>query len=173
MDELALLNAIQETWRTPLLDGLMIGCAWITTAGALWLLAGAILAALPSYRRHGVAVILAVLVASAVAKLILGEVFQRPRPCDVAPWVPLLVDRPFGWSFPSGHATTAFAAAAALATVRVPRRAPRWLTVAFFILAILIGFSRVYLYVHYPSDVLAGALIGLICYSAGRSSRRP
>lgn len=160
MNELALLDAMQASLRSPGLDAAFAMVAAITTGGALWLAVGAILAALPRHRRAGIAVLVSVLAASVLAKLVLGELFQRPRPCDAAPWVALAVDRPFGWSFPSGHAATAFAAVAAMATSRVPEKLPRPLVAAFGVAALVVAFSRLYLYVHYPSDVVVGAVLG-------------
>lgn len=79
------------------------------------------------------------------------EVVERDRP----PGEPR-IDRPDSYSFPSGHASTAFAAAVALSLV-VPRAAPFALT-----LAALVAYSRVYLGVHYWTDILAGAVLGTL-----------
>jgi undecaprenyl-diphosphatase len=94
---------------------------------------------------------------------------ERPRPSAAVPEADPLM-RAGGWSFPSGHAATAFAGAVAL-TYLWRRWAP-----AFFVLAVAIAFSRVYVGVHYPGDVLAGAalgtLVGLAWVAALRLPRR-
>ena len=83
----------------------------------------------------------------------LKELVDRPRPTGTHPLVPL----PDSPSFPSGHASTAFAAAAALAVF-----APRWLGPCFLAIAALVGVSRLELGVHYVSDVVGGALLGVV-----------
>jgi undecaprenyl-diphosphatase len=85
-----------------------------------------------------------------LAKPLIGRV----RPCDVNTAVQLLIARPADFSFPSGHSASSFAAVFALYF----RGARLWKPA--LALAVLIAFSRLYLYVHYPSDVLAGILIG-------------
>jgi membrane-associated phospholipid phosphatase len=96
--------------------------------------------------------------------------FDRDRPAVTTPDPAPIIDLPPTASFPSGHATVAFACATAL-TLAVPR-----LAVAFYALAALIAFSRVYVGVHYPGDILAGALLGLavalVVARAGRVLRR-
>ncbi len=97
--------------------------------------------------------------------LALKELVDRPRPTGTEPLVPM----PDSASFPSGHASTAFAAAAALA---VFGRSP-WLRAALFATASAIALSRVWLGVHYPSDVVAGAIIGaLVGWAIARSVAR-
>ena len=101
--------------------------------------------------RVGVAILLAESVSGAL-KVWVG----RDRPPLSHPGPEPLLDVPSTHSFPSGHATVSFACATVLA-LAVPR-----LRVPLFALAALISFSRVYVGVHYPSDVLAGAVLGLL-----------
>jgi undecaprenyl-diphosphatase len=92
----------------------------------------------------------------AALSALLKDVFERLRPPIADPSVTTLVATPHGYSFPSGHATTAFAAAVAVGMLH-PRL--RWPLLG---LAALVGFSRVYLGVHYGLDVLAGAVLGTV-----------
>jgi undecaprenyl-diphosphatase len=107
------------------------------------------------YRRWGV--LLLTLIAVAVAdwtSIALKALFDRPRPPLRYPEPKTLVPLPHDASFPSGHAATSFAAATMLSFAF-----PRW-TPAFLVLAAAVAFSRVYVGVHYPLDVIGGALLG-------------
>ena len=81
----------------------------------------------------------------------------RIRPCDVNQTVQLLIARPADYSFPSGHTAASFAAVAALYFAG----AKKWWKITLP-LAILMAFSRMYLYVHYPTDVLGGMIVGCV-----------
>jgi undecaprenyl-diphosphatase len=114
-------------------------------------------------------VALAVLAADALAglvKVLVGE--KRPDNDTGA-----LITIPHSHSFPSGHTATAFAGATILSYL-VPRAAP-----AFFVLAAAIAYSRLYVGVHFPLDVIGGAVIGvatallLLAAVRRRSARRP
>ena len=91
----------------------------------------------------------------------LKPLFARPRPCDLRPEMLTLVARPHGWSFPSGHTSSAFAAAFALWLQN------RRLGVPALALAGFIGFTRMYLYVHFPTDILGGVALGLALGACG------
>ena len=99
-------------------------------------------------------VAVAILISESISGL-LKEWIGRDRPAVADPFPPTLVDLPVTYSFPSGHATVSFACATTLA-LAVPR-----LTWPLFALATLISFSRVYVGVHYPFDVVAGAALGV------------
>ncbi len=83
---------------------------------------------------------------------------SRPRPFQlISRDIRLLIPPPSGWSFPSGHSCASFAAATAVFL------RDRRFGAAALVLAALIAFSRVFLFVHYPTDVLAGAALGAVC----------
>jgi len=100
---------------------------------------------------------LALLLAAIVVEDVLKPTIHRERPFVAAPQVAVIGGRPDDYSFPSGHAGTSFAGALTLSTLAPGGRAAWWA------LALLIAYSRVYLGVHYPLDVVAGATIGMAC----------
>jgi undecaprenyl-diphosphatase len=146
-----------ERWivhhRAGWLDPLFVGLSWIGTVGLVWVVLGVVLAF--ALRRPALAPLTAaaVLLADGVA-IALKRAVPLDRPPVRYPLPEALVRVPHDGSFPSGHAATSFAAALLL-SFAAPRLAP-----GFVLLAIAIGFSRVYVGVHYPLDVLGGAAVG-------------
>lgn len=124
--------------------------------GAIWIALAALLLIAKTYRQSGLAVSIALLIDFVAVNLIIKPLVGRERPCDVTVPEDMLLACLSDHSFPSGHTAAAFAAAFALFLYH--KRAGS----AALILAILMGFSRLYLFVHFPSDVIAGALLGLI-----------
>lgn len=157
MNELAILDAIQLI-HTPWLDALVAAYTSTSDVDQIWILLGIVLAIIPKTRKLGAAVLVAVLIGAIVTSGILKPLIMRPRPCDVNPLVPMIVDRPHGSSFPSGHATAAFAAFGAL----LFSKGPKPLVIVVGIGAVLMALTRLYCYVHYPTDVLAGTVVGLL-----------
>jgi undecaprenyl-diphosphatase len=111
----------------------------------------------PNIRLAAILLIFTILFSDQLNSFVLKQLFSRLRPCHVLSDVHLLVSCGGGLSFPSSHAVNNFAGAMILAFC-IPRW--RW---AFFGFASLIAFSRVYVGVHYPFDVLGGAVVGLCC----------
>lgn len=133
---------------------------YITTfgnAGFLWILTAVLLLTTKQYRKDGIAVSAAVIISFIICFLIKNTVC-RPRPFNIDTSVHLLIQPPKGYSFPSGHSCVSFAAATVLIKTAVKRIGIPALTAA-----VLISFSRLYLYVHFPSDVIIGSLIGAAC----------
>jgi undecaprenyl-diphosphatase len=154
----ALFSAINGA-HTPWLDTLMTWVSWLGYFPGVWFLGAA--AALVSRRlratafRTCLAVSLTYVVASGVVTPLVGRV--RPYQGSVVAARTVEASPATGYSFPSGHAATA--AAGALAGARVlPAAAP-----GLWGLATLMAVSRIYVGVHYPSDVIAGALLGVLC----------
>ena len=158
--EFMILDAIQ-TLRTPWLDGVMVFVSSLGNSGALWIVLAAVLLALPKYRRLGVVVACALALDLVVCNLFLKPLIARPRPCDMNTAMDYLIARPHGWSFPSGHTAASFAAVFALRASGSPLWKPA------LVLAAGIAFSRLYLYVHWPTDVLGGILVGAAAGWAG------
>lgn len=152
--ELSFLNTLQNL-HTPLLDQIMVFLTTLGNGGMVWIALSIVLLAIPKYRIYGLTMLVALLISVIFGNVILKNVVARPRPSWIDPSVKLLIPNPTDYSFPSGHTFTSFAAAGSLFLYN------KKFGTAAIVLAILIGFSRMYLYVHYPSDVLAGALFGL------------
>lgn len=162
--EFAILDWIQANMRNPALDLLMPAITALGNSGLIWLLLAGILLLTPRHRRAGAAVLAGLVLEIICCNMVLKPLVARVRPCDVNTAVQLLIARPDDFSFPSGHTGASFAAAAALFADR------NRLWIPSLILALLIAFSRLYLYVHYPTDILAGAAIGMMVGWAGRQA---
>ena len=150
----SILHGLRALTTCPLLDFWMPKITALGNSGIIWVLAAALL----------------------LGNLALKNLFARPRPCWLDESVPLLIARPSDYSFPSGHTMAGAIGATFLTT------ADRRFGWAAIPLAVLIAFSRLYLYVHFPSDVLGGAVLGvgiglLMLYGerriAGRCKHRP
>ena len=159
--EFAVLDWIQANLRSPIMDLLMTAITTLGNHGLVWLILAGILLLTPKHRKAVVAVLAGLALEVVCCNLVLKPLVGRIRPCDVNPAVQLLVARPDDFSFPSGHTGASFAAVSALYFSRSRLWMPS------LILAVLIAFSRLYLYVHYPTDILAGALLGIMTGWAG------
>ncbi len=159
--ELQILDALQ-TIHNPVLDPLMYAITRLGDAGIFWILLCIVLLILPKTRKSGVILMAALLVDLVVCNGILKPLAHRIRPFDVKTGIELLVKRPTDYSFPSGHTAASFASVMALYLAGEKK-----LWVPALVLAILIAFSRLYLYVHYPTDVLGGLIVGLAAGTIG------
>ena len=154
----AILLWIQNVLRGAL-DPLVCFYTHLGDKGLFWIAACLLLLVWKPTRKAGLCGLLAMLLGLLVTNVTLKHLVARPRPwLDVAGLLPL-VQEPDPNSFPSGHTCSAFAAAAAWART-LPRR---WMKYTGLILAAAMGLSRLYVGVHYPSDVLAGCVIGCLC----------
>ncbi len=152
-----ILDSIKDFFSCSFFDSFMPFVSFLGNSGGIWIISGIILMFFQKYRKNGWFVLLSLIAGFIICNLILKPLVARPRPCWIIPDVPLLISIPHDFSFPSGHTVSSFAAAESL------RYANRKLGFCAYILAILIAFSRLYLYVHFPSDVIVGALIGFMC----------
>ena len=159
--ELQVLDALQ-TIHNPVLDTLMCAITRLGDAGIFWILLCMVLLILPKTRRSGVILMAALLVDLVICNGILKPLVHRIRPFDVKTGIELLVKRPTDYSFPSGHTAASFASVMALYLAGEKK-----LWIPALVLAVLIAFSRLYLYVHYPTDVLGGVVAGLAAGALG------
>lgn len=153
--EFGILDIIQ-TWHTAFLDELFVRISELGNAGKIWIIFAIFFLIRKQTRKCGIHILIALSFCLLVGNLGLKILIARERPCMVNPSVSLLIPMPRDYSFPSGHTMSSFAAAAVIYYY-----SSKWGKFAF-LLATLIAFSRLYLYVHYPSDVLAGGFIGVL-----------
>ena len=161
------------THRVDALDPLAVGLSWIGSYGLVWLAVGLALALLRRRPAIFLATALATLGADALATA-LKYAIGRDRPYVDRPLPEPLLTAQLDLALPSGHAATSFAGATVL-TLLVPRLGP-----ALYALAVAISLSRVYVGVHFPLDVVAGAVLGVavgwavaLLARRGRAARRP
>lgn len=154
--ELRFLDFLQ-TIHTPLLDKILAFITSLGNAGIIWIVLVVVLLILPKTRKTGIIVAAALLVDLILCNLILKNLVARVRPYDVNTAIAILIKKPLDFSFPSGHTAASFAAMTALFLAKMKKA---W--IAALVLAVLIAFSRLYFYVHYPTDVLGGAVVGIL-----------
>ncbi len=156
-----ILTFVQAHCHNPVTDAVFPVITYLGEAGLFWLGLLGILALFQKTRRCGLLGICAVAVGFLLGELILKGLVCRPRPFVAAPELyPGLIPRPSGYSFPSGHTCASFAAASVL------WKHFKKAGTAALVLAALIGFSRLFLFVHYPTDVLAGMALGVLSAAA-------
>ena len=137
------LLAIREAFESGTWDGWMRAVTALGDHGAVWIALGVALLLFRRTRLTGAAILLALTLVALVGNMGLKPLFDRLRPCDIMGFT-LLPACPPDPSFPSGHTAASFASAAVL-----------WLRRS--------AFFRLYLFVHFPTDVMAGILLGLCC----------
>ncbi|MCL2818027.1 MAG: phosphatase PAP2 family protein [Clostridiales bacterium] len=158
--DLAAFDFIGKHLSSPFMDAVMTQVTVLGNGGLVWLVLTAVLLSGRETRRNGLVCVLALFLVAVLGDLFLKNVFMRERPFIQMPGLELLIASPSGYSFPSGHAASSFAAATVLALNG------RRFAVIGFSLAFLIAFSRVYLSVHFLTDVLGGIFLGIACGTA-------
>ena len=153
--ELQILHMIQNLhaeWLNPI----MIFVTKIAENGEVWILLSIILAIIPKTRKCGLTMMASMALTFLLGNVILKNVIARPRPCAVDSSVKLLIPFPGEYSFPSGHSSNGFSAATVIFAY--------YHKAGVFALlgAAVIAFSRMYLFVHYPTDILGGMLLGIL-----------
>ena len=151
--ELQFLTALQGL-HTPARDAVMLFFTRLGNAGFVWIALAAILLLFRRTRRAGCILALALVCDLVLCNFILKPLVHRVRPCDLLPEVTLLIPHPSDYSFP---------AVAALWLAEKKRLAG-----ATLVLGVFIAFSRLYLCVHFPTDILGGVLVGLVCGWLGK-----
>ena len=157
--DLPILEWIQANLQCGFLDFIMPIITLFGEGGIFWIAWAVILLIIPKTRKIGISMIIALLLGLLVCNITLKPLVARIRPYDLQEqdfgiYINLLIERQHDFSFPSGHTIASFEAAVVLLKYSKKMGIPA------LILAILVSFSRLYLYVHYPTDVLVSVVLG-------------
>lgn len=153
--ELKILDFIRENLANPVLDTVMPIITKFGDGGVFWIALAVIFLIFKKTRKMGLCMGLALLMGFITGNLILKNVVGRIRPYDLNTEIEILVKHLSDYSFPSGHTLASFEAATAIFINN------KKIGIPALVLAFLIAISRIYLYVHYPSDVLAAIILGI------------
>ncbi|MBQ7115609.1 MAG: phosphatase PAP2 family protein [Clostridia bacterium] len=162
-----------DSIMNPVLDVIMTFITHLgDTPGIVWWVIAAILVIPRKTRKLGILLIGGLAVASLINNVALKNLIERPRPynLDAEVWTnagyeyiwPNLIKQSSSWSFPSGHTSTSIGAAFAMLLGCLKNKKFLAIGIPTLILSFLIGFSRIYVHVHYPTDVIAGAVVGIV-----------
>ena len=153
--EFEILYAIKNL-HNPILDKLMVAITSLGNAGLIWIAVAVFLLFIKKTRKCGILMLISMCLGLVLGNGILKNLIARDRPCWIDTNIPLLIPNPLDFSFPSGHTLASFEAA-----VMIFLHNKKWGSISF-ILAILISFSRMYLFVHFPTDILGGIVLGTL-----------
>ena len=151
-----ILYWIQEHLKCALLDAVMPFITHLGSFGIFWIILGFAFAFTKKYRKCGINMLLGMLIGLIIGNMILKNAVMRERPCWIAENIPMLIAIPKDYSFPSGHTMSSV-----IASLTIFHEDKKIGTIAL-ILAFVIAFSRMYLFVHFPTDILGGAVMGAV-----------
>ncbi len=152
----SILRWIQSLFGCGFMDFLMPKITLLGDSGAIWVLTAIVMLCTKKYRKNGILLLTGLAAGLLIGNIALKNLVARPRPCWLDTDFVLLLTSPTDYSFPSGH-TLASVISATILTMTNKK-----FGFAAIPLAALIAFSRLYLFVHYPSDVFAAAILGFV-----------
>lgn len=154
--DFAILHWIHNNLQCNFLDFIIPKITALGSSGAIWIVVAIAFLISKKYRKYGIILAIGLIMSLLIGNLLLKSLVARPSPCWIESNFPLLVSNPTDYSFPSGH-TLASTISAVIITY-----ADKKFGIIAIILATLIAFSRLYLFVHFPSDVFAAIILGVI-----------
>ena len=153
----SILQFIQINMRSLIGDKIMTLLTYLGNGATIWIIIGLALLLSKKYKKYAFMIITALILCYVIGNLGLKSLAARTRPFDVIPLLGgLLITPPTDFSFPSGHTMCSFAASTVIFYMN------KRIGIFALILSSFIGFSRLYLYVHYPSDVFGGMIVGIL-----------
>lgn len=155
--EYAILDFIRNNLASDVLDRIMRAISFLGDAGFIWIVLAITLMFFKRTRVIGLTIACALILSLIGCNAVLKPLIARVRPYELKEGISLIINAPTDYSFPSGHTSASFAAAVALFM-----HSRKW-GISALVLATLIAFSRLYLYVHFPTDILGGIIIGSLC----------
>ena len=153
----AILLWLQNSFRNPILNPIMVFITHLGDAGLFWIALTLLMLGFRKTRRVGVTSMISMVIGLIVVNIALKNWVARVRPYELIQGLNLMIDRQHDFSFPSGHATNSLACAWVIF-----RLMDRKYGIPALALALLISFSRLYVAVHYPTDVFAGIVVGIV-----------
>lgn len=152
----SILRFIQNNLTTHITDKIMIFFTTMGNVGFIWILITLFFLLSKKHRKLGFLLLIGLIVELIIGNFILKGLIMRPRPCWIDKSVSMLINIPKDYSMPSGHTFASFISATIILLYN-----RKW-GYGALVLAILISFSRLYLYVHFPSDVFVGMILGIV-----------
>lgn len=149
-------NHLLFAWMTPFWKMVTL----LGNGGIFWILVCLVMLCMKKTRKAGIVMVIALIVNALLVNVCIKNVVARVRPYDAFDDIIRLIEAQKDYSFPSGHTSASFACAFGMYLGL--RKEMKKYSIPFFVIATLVGFSRLYLAVHYPSDVLGGVVIGIL-----------
>ncbi len=154
--DFAILDFLQEFLRNPILDNIFCVITWLGNSGMIWICCGMIFLFFKKTRIMGISLLISLTIGFLIGEVWIKPMIGRTRPFYYHEMIELAIAAPESFSFPSGHSWSSFAGAVSIWLYH------RRMGIVALILAVCIAFSRIYLYVHFPTDVLVGSICGVI-----------
>ena len=154
--EFVILDAIQSVFKCGFMDVFMKLISTLGDTGIIWIALGIGMCFTKKYRMCGIAVLVGIVMGLLVGNVIIKNIVMRDRPCWINEDFVLLIENPDDYSFPSGHTLSSFISAIVIV------RHNKAIGIPALVLAALTAFSRMYLYVHFPTDILGGLVLAVV-----------
>jgi len=147
---------VNENFRCKFFDIVMPFITSAGNCGFIWIIIDILLLCKKSTRKYGIIMTISLLGCVVIGNIILKPIVKRQRPFDVFTYINILIKKPTDFSFPSGHTMSAFSAATVICFIN------NKIGCIFVFIALIVAYSRLYLFVHFPTDIIFGAIIGII-----------